>query len=55
MLIIICYIFNCNNYLYQLGARQVWVLSTVSLGCLLGGRTKAGGPLIILLAQTFNG
>ncbi|CAJ1972572.1 unnamed protein product [Sphenostylis stenocarpa] len=47
--------------LYDLGVRKVWVLSTLPLGCLPGGRTLAGGPLRIcapipnLEAQTFNG
>ncbi|KAK7382931.1 hypothetical protein VNO78_28595 [Psophocarpus tetragonolobus] len=46
--------------LYGLGARKVWVFSTVPLGCLPGGRTVAGGPLRICaflenqLAQIFN-
>lgn len=31
--------------LYQLGARHVWVLSTLPLGCLPGARTSLGGPL----------
>ena len=31
--------------LYTLGARRVWVLSTLPLGCLPVGRTAAGGPL----------
>ncbi|MED6180792.1 hypothetical protein PIB30_013684 [Stylosanthes scabra] len=31
--------------LYGAGARNVWVLSTLPLGCLPGGRTAAGGPL----------
>lgn len=56
------YIYNYNlKSLYELGARRVWVLSTLPLGCLPGGRTVAGGPLRICapfanqFAQTFNG
>ena len=47
--------------LYELGARRVFVLSTLPLGCLPGGRTVAGGPLRICApivnqqAQFFNG
>ncbi|XP_028208524.1 GDSL esterase/lipase At1g23500-like [Glycine soja] len=52
---------NFFKSLYELGARRVWVLSTLPLGCLPGGRTVAGGPLRICapfanqFAQTFNG
>ncbi|KAK7401120.1 hypothetical protein VNO78_12436 [Psophocarpus tetragonolobus] len=47
--------------LYELGARKVWVFSTLPLGCLPAARTAAGGPLRICApienqyAQTFNG
>lgn len=46
--------------LYELGARHVWALSTVPIGCLPGGRTVGGGPLRFCAeltnaqAQTFN-
>ncbi|MED6200115.1 hypothetical protein PIB30_082099 [Stylosanthes scabra] len=40
--------------LYGAGARNVWVLSTLPLGCLPGGRTVAGGPLR-LCADIVNG
>ncbi|KAK7280771.1 hypothetical protein RJT34_25838 [Clitoria ternatea] len=46
--------------LYKLGARKVWVLSTLPLGCLPGARTVGGGllrdcaPLMNLAAQVFN-
>ncbi|XP_020209068.2 GDSL esterase/lipase At1g23500 [Cajanus cajan] len=52
---------NFLESLYELGARRVWVLSTLPLGCLPGARTAAGGLLrdcAILenqLAQSFNG
>nr|KYP33737.1 GDSL esterase/lipase EXL3 [Cajanus cajan] len=52
---------NFVKSLYALGVRRVWVLSTLPLGCLPGGRTIAGGPLRIcapivnLQAQLFNG
>ncbi|QHN84021.1 GDSL esterase/lipase [Arachis hypogaea] len=40
--------------LYQLGARKVWALSTLPLGCLPAGRTTAGGPLRVC-AEAANG
>ncbi|MED6148276.1 hypothetical protein PIB30_051622 [Stylosanthes scabra] len=40
--------------LYEIGARKVWVLSTLPLGCLPGGRTAGGGPLR-LCADIANG
>ncbi|XP_061366013.1 GDSL esterase/lipase At5g63170-like [Gastrolobium bilobum] len=36
---------NFVKELYQLGARHVWVLSTLPLGCLPGARNSVGGPL----------
>ncbi|KAK7382932.1 hypothetical protein VNO78_28596 [Psophocarpus tetragonolobus] len=51
---------NFIKSLYELGARRVWMFSTLPLGCLPGGRTIAGGPLRIcapivnIQAQTFN-
>ncbi|XP_058768297.1 GDSL esterase/lipase At1g23500-like [Vicia villosa] len=51
---------NFLKSLYQLGARHVWVLSTIPLGCLPSARSIFGGPSACLdfenvLAQTFNG
>nr|KYP34001.1 GDSL esterase/lipase At1g23500 family [Cajanus cajan] len=52
---------NFFKSIYALGARKVWVLSTLPLGCLPGGRLVAGGPLRAcavfenMLAQSFNG
>ncbi|XP_047148772.1 GDSL esterase/lipase At1g23500-like [Vigna umbellata] len=52
---------NFYKSLYDLGVRKVWVLSTLPLGCLPGGRTTGGGPLRFcaelanMEAQTFNG
>ncbi|MED6200116.1 hypothetical protein PIB30_082100 [Stylosanthes scabra] len=40
--------------LYEIGARKVWVLSTLPLGCLPGRRTAGGGPLR-LCADIVNG
>ncbi|RDX63139.1 GDSL esterase/lipase EXL3, partial [Mucuna pruriens] len=51
---------NFLKRLYALGARHVWVFSTLPLGCLPGGRTLAGGPFRICApivnqqAQLFN-
>ncbi|XP_004516893.1 GDSL esterase/lipase At1g73610-like [Cicer arietinum] len=52
---------NFLKSLYQLGARHVWVLSTLPLGCLPIVRSILGGPLRVIvdyengLAQQFNG
>ncbi|CAK8535413.1 unnamed protein product [Lathyrus sativus] len=52
---------NFLKSLYQLGARHVWVLSTLPLGCLPAARSTFGGPIRAcldfenVLAQTFNG
>ncbi|XP_027368232.1 GDSL esterase/lipase At1g23500-like [Abrus precatorius] len=51
---------NFLKSLYELGARRVWVLSTLPLGCLPGARSAGGGPLRAcepltnLNAQSFN-
>ncbi|KAL9330423.1 hypothetical protein ACSQ67_000033 [Phaseolus vulgaris] len=51
---------NFFKSIYDLGVRKVWVLSTLPLGCLPGGRTAAGGPfrfcaqIVNMEAQTFN-
>jgi len=51
---------NLLKSIYDLGVRKVWVLSTLPLGCLPGGRTAAGGPfrfcaqIVNMEAQTFN-
>ncbi|CAJ2675792.1 unnamed protein product [Trifolium pratense] len=52
---------NFLKSLYQLGARHVWVQSTVTLGCLPAARSTLGGPLRFcvdyenIYAQQFNG
>ncbi|GAU12251.1 hypothetical protein TSUD_02180 [Trifolium subterraneum] len=51
---------NFLKSLYQLGARHVWVLSTLPLGCLPAARTITGPfrlcvDLENILAQQFNG
>ncbi|MCH96897.1 GDSL esterase/lipase EXL3-like, partial [Trifolium medium] len=52
---------NFLKSLYQLGARHVWVQSTVTLGCLPAARSTLGGPLRVcvdyenIYAQQFNG
>ncbi|CAL5205785.1 unnamed protein product [Lathyrus oleraceus] len=52
---------NFLKSLYQLGARHVWVLSTIPLGCLPAARTQLGGALRSCvdfengLAQMYNG
>ncbi|KAK7280770.1 hypothetical protein RJT34_25837 [Clitoria ternatea] len=52
---------NFVKSLYNLGARKIWVFSTLPLGCLPGARTVGGGllrdcaPLVNLAAQIFNG
>ncbi|XP_061366014.1 GDSL esterase/lipase At1g23500-like [Gastrolobium bilobum] len=51
---------NFVKELYQLGARRVWVLSTLPLGCLPGARNSLGGPLRLCVeivnqqAQIYN-
>ncbi|KAJ1424174.1 SGNH hydrolase superfamily [Sesbania bispinosa] len=45
---------NFLTRLYELGARRVWVLSTLPLGCLPGARTTLGGPFR-LCAEILNG